>query len=189
MRSVLLGLAAFALFGASAHAAEPDSPAFTALDAMLPAHAGNKACYSRTYDAAHLRAHPHQRITAMKFLLGVRAYEPPSKIERAEDRLYYTFTMSVKRRGDKRLLFTGGDCHTIDHISCVVDCDGGGLTLDNMPPAGSLLVRIEEDGILMFHDCEEDEGTTVKPGTDDKVVRLDKTALEACKALQKREGD
>ncbi len=32
-------------------------------------------------------------------------------------------------------------------ISCVVDCDGGGVDLDKMPPANSLIVRLKQDGI------------------------------------------
>src|SRR5471032_1938128 len=99
MRSALTGISigglALVLSGV-ALAATPESPGFAALNALLPAQPGNKACYVRSYDNAHLRAHPHQRITAMKFLLGVDAYDPkPEKAERPEDRFYYTFSMSV----------------------------------------------------------------------------------------------
>jgi hypothetical protein len=138
----------------------------------------------RSYDAAHLRVHPHQRITAMKFLLGVQAYDPkPAAATRPDELVYYTFSMSVARRGDKRLLRTSGDCMTAEGISCVVDCDGGGLALDKMPPAGSLIVRLSDDGIRMFHDCDDEQGVLVKPGIDDKVFRLSKTSNEACKML------
>ena len=191
MRSALcvfsIGGLAFVLSGAAMGAA-PETPGFTALNAMLPAQPGNKACYVRSYDAAHLRAHPRQRITAMKFLLGVEAYDPkPADAKGSSDLFYYTFSMSVARRGDKRLLHTSGDCLVSDDISCVVDCDGGGLLLDKMPPAGSLIVRLKEDGIRMFHDCDEEVGVLVKPGADDKVFRLDKTANDACRALEDQE--
>ena len=64
MRSALSGFLicgwVFVLSG-PALAATPDTPGFIALNAMLPAQPGKKACYVRSYDAAHLRAHPHHR--------------------------------------------------------------------------------------------------------------------------------
>lgn len=165
-------------------AAETDRIA--ALIPILAPQPGNKACYSRAYDAAHLKAHPKQRITAMKFLLSVAAYDPaPAGKTKPEDLYYYTFGMSVSRRGDKRLLHTAGDCNSGDNILCAVDCDGGSVTLDKMPPADTLIVRLNNDnGITMFHDCDESKGAVVvKAGADDKVFRLDKVADALCKSL------
>jgi len=65
--------------------------------------------------------------------------------------------------------------------------DGGGLLLDKMPPAGSLIVRLKDEGIRMFHDCDDEQGVLVKPGIDDKVFHLDKTANDACRALEEQE--
>jgi len=187
MRSALIGGLVLVLSGV-AFGATPETPGFVALNTILPAQAGNMACYVRSYDAAHLRAHPQQRITAMKFLLGVSAYDPkPADAKGPSDLFYYTFSMSVARRGDKRLLHTSGDCLVNDEISCVVDCDGGGLALDKLSPAGSLVIRLHKDGIRMFHDCDEEQGVLVKPGADDKVFRLDKTANNACQALDDKE--
>jgi hypothetical protein len=183
-----IGGLALTLSGIAALSATPEASDFAALNALLPAQPGNKACYVRSYDAAHLRAHPHQRIIAMSFLLSVGTYDPkPEKAERPEDRFYYMFSMSVTRRDDKRLLRTSGDCLVNDEISCVVDCDGGGLLLDKMPPAGSMIVRLKDDGIRMFHDCDDEQGVLVQSGTDDKVFRLDKTANDACQMLEEQE--
>lgn len=157
-----------------------------ALGAMLPAQAGNKACFARAYGTEHMSAHPRQRIAAMTFLLRVEAYDPKEvRSEKPADRFYYVFAMSVKRRGEKGILRTAGDCSAFNSISCVVDCDGGGLTLEKLPPAGGLMVRIDEEGIVMYHDCdgEDKEAVLVKPGADDKVFRLEKTSDEACRAL------
>jgi hypothetical protein len=173
--------------GGSSSAA-PDTPGFIALNAMLPAQPGNKACYVRSYDNAHLRAHPHQRVTAMKFLLGVGAYDPkPAGAAQLGELYYYTFSMSVSRRGDKRLLHTSGDGMGGDNIACVVDCDGGSVALDKLPPANTLIVRLDDDGIRMFHDCDDEQGVLVQGGADDKVFRLDKAANEACRALDEQE--
>ncbi len=184
MRCIALIIGALALASGGVSAA-PEMAAFAALRIFLPAQPGNKACYVRSYDAAHLRAHPHQRITAMTFLLEVQAYPDVKNAEQPQDRFYYAFAMSVARRGEKGLLRTAGDCMTVDGISCVVDCDGGGLSLDQAPPADSLIVRLHDDGIVMYHDCdgEDIEAVLVKPGSDDKVFRLENTSDNACRAL------
>ena len=173
------------LLSPAAAPAEPETPAFAALRAILPAQPDNKICFASAYDAAHLRDHPRQRISAMKFLLRVGAYDPkPANAKQPNEMYYYKFAMSITRRGEKGLLRTAGDCMTVDGIACVVDCDGGGLTLDQTPPAGALIVRLDEDGIVMYHDCDENnDAVLVKPGADDKVFRLEKTATEACRAL------
>jgi hypothetical protein len=192
MRSALIGFSigglAALLCGQVAAAATPETPGFTALNAMLPGRPGNKACYVRSYDTAHLRAHPRQRVTAMRFLLAVETYDPkPAKAERPQDLFYYTFSMSVSRRGDKRLLRTSGDCMGSDGIFCVVDCDGGSMALENLPPPGSLIVRLSDDGIRIFHDCDDEQGVLVKAGADDKVFSLDKTAGSVSETLPDRE--
>lgn len=188
MRAILqrLTLGALAAMTALCGSASAQNGRISALLPILAPEAGNKACYSRTYDAAHLKAHPRQRITAMKFLLTVKAYDPkPANASKPDDLYYYTFSMSVKRRGDKRLLSTSGDCNGDDRILCAVDCDGGSVTLDTMPPANTLIVRLDnQTGITMYHDCDEEkDAVVVKGGADDKVFRLDKADVAACKAL------
>jgi hypothetical protein len=183
MRPMSIGMIVGAsALAASAHLAlAQNQPSNAALLAILAPQPGNKACYARRYDAAHLRQHPRQRITAMTFRLAVEAYDPPSeKAERSEDKVYYTFSMTVNRRGDKRRLYTAGDCNGGDEILCAVDCDGGSVTLDKMPPADTLIVRLDDNGIVMFHDCDEGEGIPVKAGADDKVFRLSKAADNLC---------
>jgi len=189
MRSALIGFLisglALLLIGAAASAATQDRPGVAVFNTLLAPEVGNKTCYIRSYDAAHLRAHPRQRITTMKLALGVTAYDPkPAGATRPEALVYYTFGMSVSCRDDKRL-HTSGDCCSSDDISCVVDCDGG-VPLHKMPLAGSLIVRLKNDGIHMLHDCDDEEGVLVKPGADDKVFRLEKAANEACRALDEK---
>ena len=190
MKLVLIGLVvgAFGLgLGANLPAAAETAPGISALAPLLAPQKGNKACYVRSYDAAHLRVHPRQRITAVKFLLGVSEYDPkPANAKAPEDLVYYIFSMSVTRRGERRLLRTSGDCFGGDTISCVVDCDGGSVALDKMPPANTLIVRLSDNGIRMFHDCDDEQGVLVKAGADDKVFRLDKTANEACRVLEEK---
>ena len=188
MRETLLLIAGIML--ACAGVAKAEAPTNAALAALVAPQPGNKACYARSYDAAHLRAHPGQRITAMTFLITVTAYDPkPADAKAPQDLVYYPFAMSVARRGDKRLLHTSGDCTSGDGIRCVVDCDGGSVTLDKTPPANTLIVRLTGDGIRMFHDCDDEEGVLVNAGVDDKVFRLDKVDLKSCQALIKQIED
>jgi hypothetical protein len=183
MRPISVGMIVGAgALAASAHLAlAQNQPGNAPLLSILAPEPGKTACYARRYDAAHLRQHPRQRITAMSFRLAVEAYDPPSeKAERPEDKVYYTFSMTVNRRGDKRRLYTAGDCSGGDTISCAVDCDGGYVTLDKKPPADTLIVRLNDDGIVMFHDCDEGKGVPVKAGADDKVFRLSKAPDNLC---------
>lgn len=191
MRTALLGFSigglALLLVGTAAPAAAREGPGNAALIGLLPSQPGSKACYIRSYDAAHLRAHPDQSITAMTFLLRVPPHDPDEvKPAWPEDRVYFTFSMSASRRGDQRLLRAAGNCFGGDEIFCVVDCDGGGVTLDKMPPAGALAVRLRDAGIRMSRGCDDNEGVRVEPGADDRVFRLEKAANEACRALDQK---
>ena len=99
------------LMAIGGQAAAQGDPRISALVPILAPQPGNKACYSRAYDTAHMKAHPQQRITAMKFLLAVQAYDPkPADATKPEDLYYYTFSMSVARRG-ARVLFWSAGCH------------------------------------------------------------------------------
>jgi hypothetical protein len=162
-------------------AAEEPSILAKLTDILAP-EPGQQVCYVRAYDKAHLAQHPRQRVTRMAFLLRAAGYEfdkaaPPARLE---ERVYYQFALSLKRRGERQTLTTAGGCSGGKGISCAVDCDGGGVTLEQN--GASLLVRIMEHGIKMEGDCDG-KAVWVKPGADDKVFRIEKAAPEACKAL------
>jgi hypothetical protein len=154
---------------------------------ILPPQAGRSVCYSRRYDDVHLARHPRQQVASMVFLLRVANYDfdkaaPPEKLE---DRVHYQFAMTVKRRGERRTLRTAGDCFGGDGISCAVDCDGGSAAIEKVQNVDALMVRLSnERGIRMYGDCDG-EAVWLKPGSDDKAFRLDKSPPEACRALQR----
>ena len=95
MRSARLGfILSLLAMAPCAVAVAQQAPGHAALNALLAPQAGNKACYTRRYDAAHLPTHPKQRITAMTFLLIVQAYDPkPPDAKTADDLVYYSFAM------------------------------------------------------------------------------------------------
>jgi hypothetical protein len=75
------------------------------LKAILAPIVGQKTCFSRTYDGAHLRQHPRQQVTAMIFELRY-VHVTGADIER------YEFGMSGRTRGRPNTLYTSGFCET-----------------------------------------------------------------------------
>ncbi len=188
IRPLPVWLLACSLLAGAAQAQTPARPAeesvLARLTDIVPPEPGRQACYTRAYDKAHLAQHKRQRVTQIAFLLRVASYdfEGRAKPEKLEERVHYQFAMSLKRRGERRMLVTSGGCFGGKGISCSVDCDGGGVTLEQS--GESLLVRIAEHGIKMEGDCDG-KSVWVNPGADDKVFRVEKAAPEACKALAK----
>jgi len=161
------------------------------LSDFLPAKVGEKACFTRVYDAKHLAAHPRQRVTSMTFLMRVTGIsetgdwvlDPKQKY----DRLNYQFAMSVTRRGEKQALSVSGYCPgDTRSVFCARECDGGGVTLDKVSGSEALLVKLDDNGILLGS-CEESKSRWLKAGADDKVFRVEKVTIDKCKALEKGE--
>jgi hypothetical protein len=99
---------------APAAAADENGPSNAALAALLPSEPGSRACYVRIYDAAHLREHHNQRVTAVMFLLRVARLDAdgnhhftPAAAAYSQDRIRYQFAMQVKRRGAHGTLGAG----------------------------------------------------------------------------------
>lgn len=160
---------------------------------ILPPEPGTRGCWQRVYDARHLAAHPRQRITKMTFLLRVTGYDKNGDVvTRNADRVAYEFAIALQRRGDKRPLRTAGSCqgNPGDPVRCVVDCDGGGVTIDRTDDGKGLEVRLEGEGIAFGNDCDTERGRFVGPGSDDALVRLAAAPGAVCNQLEKSElGD
>lgn len=163
----------------------------------LPEHLplGQEACFGRVYDAAHLKKHPKQRVTAFHLF---RDFTPdPNKETPQEARETLVaddgdggirVTAYVRFRDRPGLFFNGLHCGSSlngDKVRCGIDCDGGGFFLKGA--AKSLL--LENQGFVVVGGCgaseEEEENTdVVKPGADDKVFRLDPLPAAQCRALE-----
>lgn len=158
----------------------PHWPAAT----ILPPEPGRTACWRRVYDAKHLNAHPRQTVTELTFFLRVSGNDAGgSDVFKNPDHINYNFALSLKRRGDQHALATSGDCLGDKGADCVVDCDGGGVTIGTLP-GGGLSIRPLVGGIAFGH-SDETPGTWVMPGADDKVFHLDPAPVDACKSLEK----
>ncbi len=155
---------------------------------ILAPEPGRKACWRRVYDAKHLAAHPQQKVTELIFFLRVSGLDAGGNyVFKNPHHIVYNFAMSLKRRNDKRALAVGGDCLGQNKVECVVDCDGGGVTIDGLPSGDGLSVSLDQGGIGFGGDCDTTRGIWVKPGADDRVFHLDPVAAEACTALEKEQ--
>ena len=161
-----------------------------ALREILEPVPGRKVCFARTYDAAHLRKHPKQKVTAVVFQLKYYKHDPDK--ERPEGQRNYYFDMSAKVKGRKKTLHTAGECGPQDGgaIRCFVECDGGGISIKRDRTPDGLLVGFDRLGRLrMTVGCgADDEENTVDltPGLDDRTFRLDKAATRICGPLNRK---
>ena len=142
------------------------------------------ACYTRVYDATHLKAHPKQTVTRMSLLVDSYtddSYEPGAR--------YYTLSIGVNFRKVDKPFDVSGSCSgatdTGGLLHCGVDCDGGQIDV-RLKDANSILVDIP-DGARVWDpsaplDADPDEGVTPEAqfGVDDKTFLLARAALKQC---------
>jgi len=162
----------------------------------LPTHMplGQEACFGRTYDAAHLKQHPKQRVTSFHLF---RDFSPDATKETPQETREkmieddgqggIQIMAYVRFRDRPGLFFNGLSCHhgSEGGIRCGIDCDGGGFMLKE---SGASLL-LENQGFVVIGGCgasedEAEQADFVKPGADDKVFRLDPKPVAECRALE-----
>ena len=153
---------------------------------ILPDTPGARACFARSYDAEHMRAHPQQRVAGVTFLMRVVGFDDKGEWVLKPDGKYkytrYHFAIRFARRDGKRAQTTSGECQQGENgSSCYVECDGGGFGLEKS--SDGLLLRLAQDGIRI-DDCDEKD-VRLKPGSDDKAFRVEKVAQAQCSALER----
>ncbi len=151
-----------------------------ALKDILPPTPGGHICFARTYDAAHLKAHPQQTVSYIELRLAYYRHDPDTGYPDGQ-RNYY-FDLRAKRKGSDDIASTGGECGLYEGgIDCGVDCDGGGVLLKGDANAVTLSFG-DKWGISMTNECGGGEGSgpDLVPGADDKEFRL--TKIDKCPA-------
>jgi len=177
------------------HAARAGEPADT--DFAKRFFAGNVgkpkayACFVRRYDAAHMAAHPLQKVTVLKLLITS---------EQLEDDKYlnYSFRLGVNFRNRPGDFDSSGDCGHAPTVrnpdtdpgpaagidfDCGVDCDGGGIAVNLANNDNSLIVKLDRMRIWKSTDANDAPDRFMEGGADDKVFRLDRVGLDECRAL------
>lgn len=67
---------AYAALPVSAMAQPVDPGTEGELANILPPEVGRRVCYARSYDAEHLKAHPKQKVTEIRFRLAYYRHDP-----------------------------------------------------------------------------------------------------------------
>ena len=141
------------------------------------------ACFMRRYDAAHLRQHPKQKVSAMTLLVTAehKAGEPTS----------YAYKVGVQFRNKPGDFDGGSFCsHYADddgniRFSCDVECGGGGLEIALSKDNKAAIVHLEAIGIWDRKHPDGD-GDSLQGGADDKVFRVERVDIKECAELSDR---
>ncbi len=178
------------LLAAGPASSEYQGPDYKKLKALLPPGPDAALCFARTYDAAHLKQHPKQKVTEMILFLRYIALSEDEAILIATDdggtaKQYfrYDFTLAAKVKDRGQTLYASGDCASDEGIGCGVDCDGGGIDIE--PVAGkddTILVRLTR--IRMTLGCSDGPEIELEGGADDKVFKLTKAPRPLCQSMQ-----
>ena len=182
---VAVMLAALAVGSSPARAADDgDAYAKRLFADHFAAEGKSYACFVRHYDAAHLASHPAQKVRAMMLLVS-------AEIVPEDKKRNYSFQLGVEFRGKKDKFTTGGSCgHVMEsdvsadklRIGCGVDCDGGGISIEMASGDKSTIVRLNEVAIWNSN-RPDDERTSLSGGADDRMFRLDRADMDACRSL------
>lgn len=130
------------------------------------------ACFVRHYDRAHLAAHPEQHVTDM-VALAYRQDGPgtPESV----------FNMTLRFRnipGDQQFPGVCQPATGSQRLACGVECDGGSFAVSG---SGETSILVDISGGIGSCDGEMPAGAGF--GRDDKIFRLDRTDIAACRDL------
>ena len=153
------------------------------------------ACFVRRYDAAHMAAHPQQKVTVLKLLIT-------SELLEDDKYLNYSFRLGVNFRNRPGDFDSSGDCGHAPTVrnpdndpgngpgsaagidfDCGVDCDGGGIAVNLANSDNSLIVKLDRMRIWKSTDADDAPHRFMEGGVDDKVFRLDRVSLDECRSL------
>jgi len=179
--------------------------AATPLDDLIKPEPDAAACFIRVYDAAHLRAHPKQKITAMTVQLR---YGPPGG---GTPSVVLSVSLGIVQRGDPDALYSDGGCDweanrdTSDRrliktypkeegFVCMQSAqpdvfestsaeEGGNLILDRGKDRDTLMVYLG-DSLTLVKRAARRNHLFVRFGADDRVFMLRRTDMKDCSAVE-----
>lgn len=164
-------LACPVLFAANALADAPKSPFF---DAVFAAPQDGKPCYGRTYDDAHLKSHPSQKVRRIEIDMDkTDSNERENTAERFELGIAVMTTKSSEWYGNAAY------CKAAEQSAeCYIDGDGGKFKLT---AADDGAVRLETGDYGIGFEGEKDFIELSGTAGDDRVFLL-KPGREECDA-------
>lgn len=124
-------------------------------------------CYTRSYDEAHLAAHPRQRVTGFYMTSN-----GPDGLDSQSFIVDFGFTV----KGKAFPFYSSAACDSIpDAAQCWVDGDGGTFTLQGID--GGLEIRIGDSLVV---EGRTDFSPDLGQGGDDKIIRVFASPPAAC---------
>jgi hypothetical protein len=190
---------AIALIAAGAASAAYATP----LDDLIKPEAGNSACFSRVYDADHLRQHPKQRTKAVAVRLK---YDKP---DQPDVGIALEVGLGITQKDDPLPFFAQGGCSWNEHANRDIsdrrilknftkeagaDCtmsarpdvfdvvsaeEGGYLIIDRGKDANTLMLYLDEV-LTMVKQADRAKQLEVDFGPDDRVFLLHRADAKAC---------
>jgi len=185
------------------------SPAFaeTPLDDLIKPELNSTACFTRVYDAAHLRAHPKQKTAAITVWMKYENFGGTPPVTGL------AISLAVKQQGDPAAMYSQGGCDyqktanrdTSDHVliktypkeagficmqsarpdvfAAVSAEEGGYLILDRGKGRDTLMVYLG-DILIMVKRGNRGKPIDMEFGADDRVFLLRRTDMKDCAAVE-----
>ncbi|MGZ5842390.1 MAG: hypothetical protein ACXWJ8_10705 [Xanthobacteraceae bacterium] len=173
-------------------AASQDNP----LSRAVPHKEGASACFSRSYDAAHLKAHPRQMTQGV--MLSLR-YEQGQ----------HTVRIMLKEKNRRAPLYIVGGCGWSDKANLGVDdkplikefkatsgldCDafsglnsdeeGGDYPIDFAADGKSLTLYLVDQTSAWFGPSQKKKTIRMRLGSEDLIFRLDRVDAATCRSME-----
>jgi hypothetical protein len=152
---------------------------------------GADACFGRVYDAAHLKAHPKQKVARIFFLYGHDPVSRPNEEPMANADTSYNGFLTTTVRGAKTPQWAGGWCNHESEdgksgpIRCGMDCDRTMASLKLDDKGRLILTDVSSDLYLdagSQDELGEDEYDRQALGSEDDNFRLDPMPAATCQA-------
>lgn len=189
MKALAIAAAVATIATSSVRAEDRSSP----LPDKMPL--AKEACFGRDYDAAHLAAHPRQRVTSLYLFRDFApdanaevAYEDPATLRDNDgDNGHINLDAYVRLRDRKGVYSNTFSCSRGDggDVFCAIDCDGGSFRLTSRGDG----LELRNEGFVVVGGCgasetDQSHEEHVQPGADDKTFRLTPRPLAACTAIR-----
>jgi hypothetical protein len=200
LRSIALVAGLIVLVCPPARAANP-------LDDLIDPVAGKSACFTRVYDAAHLKRNPRQKTATMTVWMK---YE---SLGGGTPGIALAVSLAIAQRGDSAALFSQGGCEWNEKANrntsnnrliksflkeagavCLQSArpdvfeatsaeEGGSLILDRGRDRDTLMVYLD-DSLTMVKRANRGKLLDIKFGPDDRVFLLRRTGIKDCAMVE-----
>ncbi|HEX3858264.1 MAG TPA: hypothetical protein VHV58_01565 [Pseudolabrys sp.] len=137
----------------------------TPLDDLIKPAAGNSACFTRVYDADHLRKNPQQKVTSMTVWLMYGMPSTPDTPISGVD-----FGLALTRRGDSVPAFAQGGCAWDEHAN--IDTSNRRMFPEFKKDGGVICTMLAQPDVFDVSSAEEGAPVLFDRGKDRDTLML-----------------